>query len=350
VQPLSIREVEPPPKTRAEELTKKAGETTPQLTLLSAVAFTGWMIGQAPLNHPWFPYVGWGLACPAVWLLCIGSRPSVREAYEGFNATKDPIRGVVYVSALAALMAYLWVFFFVILPPIARQPLTGFHSATQPPEETIAVAAMGPRPPAPPMPSALLPPTQSKAYRDLQAQLESERAARIRAEQRAARTPAPPAGRGSTSTPSSTPPPTRTDATPVAAATPEPPPTLVRPNLPAGTTNPCLAGRNVTNLRQLEQALDEAFRLRQEYVSSRGDEVSTRSMIDFGNSNMRSILQTSIGAACVPPYERVAPLTGPLDQVPQGFPVEKEGSLRKFDAQTAHLQTVINVLRAQQNK
>jgi hypothetical protein len=136
------------------------------------------------------------------------------------------------------------------------------------------------------------------------------------------------------------------------AATPATPPTpteLVRPTLPPVTTNTCVTGRTGFNLEPLEKALTEAFRLRQDYVANRGDEISERAMTNFGNSTLKSNLENFVGVACVAPFERVVPLMSTPDQIPADFPADRIPSLQRFDAQLAHVQQIIAALRLPTN-
>jgi hypothetical protein len=161
--------------------------------------------------------------------------------------------------------------------------------------------------------------------------------------QAAARRPAN--GAANTGTAAAGPAPT----SPAASGVPSPPPAvqtgLVRPTLPPAATNPCLAERKTVNIDPIQQALDEGFRLRQDYVTNRGDAPSERAMATHASGALKTSLQSFVGAACLAPYERIAPLTGRPDQVPADFPPDKEGPLRLFDAQLAHVQEIIRVLR-----
>jgi hypothetical protein len=184
---LSIRSTDqPPPKTATEIVVEKAN--TPTITLAVAVsASTALFFTQDPEMHPGWRHLGREVVCPGLWLwFFFSTQPRLRKKFEDFNDSQRPIRGVAYLAAATSLAVYA-VWFLGHLPPAARIALTGFSSASEEQiVESITPVAGPPPESAPPMPSELLPPTQSKEYLDMKADRDRERAEneRLRQQQR----------------------------------------------------------------------------------------------------------------------------------------------------------------------
>jgi hypothetical protein len=88
---------------------------------------------------------------------------------------------------------------------------------------------------------------------------------------------------------------------PVATFQPQaqPAPALVRPVLPVAAANPCLTDRTSSNLNALIETLNEGFRVRQEFLESRGETASERNLVNFGGSRIKSKIENFVGMACV---------------------------------------------------
>lgn len=287
-----------------------------------------------PPSGPVFPYIVWTLILPAAVVFACLSRSSVRHRLRELHRDLGPHR-VPTVGLLSVALLFLAVFWWRNLPTAGQRAIGGFIVYVVTPRGSLQADATSP-PANGPSPGLILPvefaPAQSQvpAPIEVQGKGASEATDSIRLD-RLETLVAELSSRLSEPTP------------PVGAPAPAPEPRASsRPRLPPPASNPCLDGRDFTdvNFAPLRRSLEEAYRVRGDFLGSGGDAAAmdaTRSL----NVQFRSEIIGSLGHACVAVYDRLPPIEGVPDGVPDNFQPEAVEQLRLFDARLVYVEHLV---------